>query len=89
MWDTVSALSFPQDWSIVVEKFFALADRLSDYVFPHRFYNYRLNDSIVSAGELFRVSVLFKDLFSQRDGEDSCECQAVIALNTGCGTVNS
>ncbi|MGR9100160.1 MAG: DUF2235 domain-containing protein [Gammaproteobacteria bacterium] len=55
VWDTVSALGFPQDWSIVVEKFFALADRLSDYVFPHLFYNYRLNDSIEFAYQALSI----------------------------------
>ena len=42
VWDTVSALGFPQDWSWTVWSL----DKFFDYLFPHTFYNYRLNSSV-------------------------------------------
>ena len=49
VWDTVSALGFPKDFSKAVEWFFDLADRLSDKIWPHSFYDYELNPSIENA----------------------------------------
>lgn|GEM_PF-1154184 len=49
VWDTVSALGFPQDWSWLLEKVFAGVDIVSDWVFPHRFYNYQLNENVANA----------------------------------------
>ncbi len=53
VWDTVSALGLPQDWSWIaswsfwiVDWLFRLLERISDLVFPHTFYNYRLNQNV-------------------------------------------
>ncbi|MDV6345722.1 DUF2235 domain-containing protein [Nitrosomonas sp. Is37] len=49
VWDTVSALGFPKDFSMAFELFFKLVDKLSDYIWPHNFYDYDLNPSIENA----------------------------------------
>ena len=46
VWDTVSALGFPQDWSLAIDWIFRVADKLSETLFPHNFYNYQLNRSV-------------------------------------------
>ena len=55
VWDTVSALGFPQNWNItsigmwVLNALFKALDYGSDFIFPHRFYNYELTDSVQHA----------------------------------------
>ena|GEM_PF-307076 len=49
VWDTVSALGFPQDWSWLWEKVFASVEVVSDWFFPHQFYNYQLNENVANA----------------------------------------
>ena len=46
VWDTVSALGFPKDWSWIFNRFFNLLDKTSDAVWPHRFYNYQLSERV-------------------------------------------
>ncbi len=46
VWDTVSALGFPQDWSRAVDWMPKLIDKLSDRVFPHNYYNYQLSQNV-------------------------------------------
>ena len=46
VWDTVSALGFPQDWSVTLDWLFKWLDKASDKIFPHRFYNYNITDNI-------------------------------------------
>ncbi len=46
VWDTVSALGFPQDWSGAVNGFFWLVERIFNCIWPHKFYNYRLNQNV-------------------------------------------
>ncbi len=52
VWDTVSALGFPQDWKItglglwMINALFMVLDRLFDVIFPHRFYNYELTSNV-------------------------------------------
>ncbi len=52
VWDTVSALGFPQRTDVVglvsftLKWVLAALDYLSDRLFPHRFYNYDLTDNI-------------------------------------------
>ena len=46
VWDTVSALGFPQDWSGAVDWIFRALDKLSDRWFPHNYYNYQLNKNV-------------------------------------------
>lgn len=51
VWDTVSALGFPKDFSKLIEWFFEALDHFSDR-FPytaHNFYDYGLNNSIENA----------------------------------------
>ena len=55
VWDTVSALGFPQDFSVAVEWLFKVADNLSDKIWPHQFYDYDLNDSIQHAYQALSV----------------------------------
>lgn len=43
IWDTVSALGWPQDWSAAVDGFFRLLERVTDAIAPHSFYNYEPN----------------------------------------------
>ena len=49
VWDTVSALGFPQDWSAIVNLLFKGLDYWSDFVFPHRYYEYQLDDQVECA----------------------------------------
>lgn len=46
VWDTVSALGFPQDWSLAFDWMFKALDTFTDSLFPHHFYNYQLNDNV-------------------------------------------
>jgi uncharacterized protein (DUF2235 family) len=46
VWDTVSALGFPKEWSKGIEYLFTTLDCLSDYVLPHNYYNYQLNKNV-------------------------------------------
>ena len=46
VWDTVSALGFPQDWSWGVNWLFEPVKKILDCVLPHSFYNYRLNKDV-------------------------------------------
>ncbi len=52
VWDTVSSLGFPQKWDItgigmfVLNALFMGLDYLSDFVIPHRFYNYELTGNV-------------------------------------------
>lgn len=46
VWDTVSALGFPQDWSWAVNWIFALLEKILDWLWPHSFYEYQLNRSV-------------------------------------------
>ncbi len=41
VWDTVSALGWPQDWSFLVNWLFKGLEYVSNLVFPHDFYNYQ------------------------------------------------
>ncbi len=61
VWDTVSSLGFPQKWDkasiglFVLNAIFMGLDRVSDYVLPHRFYNYELTDNIEYACQALAV----------------------------------
>ena len=61
VWDTVSALGFPQDWKItgigmwVLNALFMFVDRVFDLVFPHRFYNYELTPNIEFAYQALAI----------------------------------
>lgn len=46
VWDTVSALGFPQDWSFVLKLIVPILDHGSDWAFPHNYYNYQLNGNV-------------------------------------------
>lgn len=46
VWDTVSALGFSTDWTLLLDPILKALDNLSDDVFPHRFYDYELNKQI-------------------------------------------
>ncbi|MCH8097315.1 MAG: DUF2235 domain-containing protein [Proteobacteria bacterium] len=46
VWDTVSALGFPKDWSLAFDWIFKALDKLTDSLFPHNFYNYQLNKNV-------------------------------------------
>lgn len=49
VWDTVSALGFPQDWSKTVDWIFSSLDFLSDKVFHQHAYEYQLDNKIECA----------------------------------------
>ena len=55
VWDTVSALGFPQDWSILINKSFAFLDKLTEEIWPHHYYNFRLNDDIAYACQALAI----------------------------------
>ena len=61
VWDTVSSLGFPQKWDktalgiFVLNAFFMAVDRLSEWVFPHRFYNYELTDNVQYACQALAI----------------------------------
>jgi uncharacterized protein (DUF2235 family) len=48
IWDTVSALGFPQDWSITVNWLFCALDIITDRMpfLAHNFYNYQLDSNV-------------------------------------------
>jgi uncharacterized protein (DUF2235 family) len=46
VWDTVSALGFPQDTSMLVVLASKILDKVSDWVIPHHFYNYQLDKNV-------------------------------------------
>ena len=43
---TVSALGFPKDWSFLWNRIFRGLDLFTDQFWPHRFYNYQLNEQV-------------------------------------------
>jgi len=55
VWDTVSALGFPQHWKIksigmwVLNLIFMGLDRVSDLFLPHRFHNFELTENVENA----------------------------------------
>ncbi|MGB0911774.1 MAG: phospholipase effector Tle1 domain-containing protein, partial [Nitrospirales bacterium] len=61
VWDTVSALGFPQDWRItgiglwLLNAMFMVLDRLFDVIFPHRFYNYKLTPNVKFAYQALAI----------------------------------
>ena len=55
VWDTVSALGFPKDWSLAFGWFFSLLDKLSDQKWPHNFYDYELNATIKHAYQALSI----------------------------------
>ncbi len=46
VWDTVSALGFSKDWSLLLDPLFVMLDNVSDHFFPHCFYRYGLSKNI-------------------------------------------
>lgn len=46
VWDTVSALGFPQDTSWLVRVVSTALDWTSDWIFPHHFFNYQLDKNV-------------------------------------------
>jgi uncharacterized protein (DUF2235 family) len=48
VWDTVSALGFPQDWPGGLDYLFRWFDRVSDSIWPHNYYNYQLNKNVLN-----------------------------------------
>ena len=61
VWDTVSALGFPQNWDItgvgmwVLNGLFKALDHASDMLFPHRFYNYELTGNVAAACQALAI----------------------------------
>ena len=49
VWDTVSALGFPQDWSKGVQWLFAGLDYWTEFVSPHSYYEYQLDEYVECA----------------------------------------
>lgn len=47
VWDTVSALGFPQNWRGEIDGLFRWLDKLSDLIWPHNYYNYQLNKNVL------------------------------------------
>jgi hypothetical protein len=46
VWDTVSALGFPKDSSWLIIGISMLIDKISDYIFPHHYFNYQLDKNV-------------------------------------------
>lgn len=61
VWDTVSALGFPQNWvvkgvgTLLLNWLSMAADRVADLVWPHRFYNYALTSNVRSAYQALAI----------------------------------
>lgn len=49
VWDTVSALGFPQDSSWLVIGLSRIVDKVTDWVFPHSYFNYQLDKNVKNA----------------------------------------
>jgi uncharacterized protein (DUF2235 family) len=45
-WDTVSALGFPQDSSVLLVGISRITDIISEFVFPHRYFDYQLTPDV-------------------------------------------
>ena len=57
VWDTVSALGFPEDFSVLLQSAGRFLDRATDRVpaWKHHFYDYELNDSIQNAYQALAI----------------------------------
>lgn len=55
VWDTVSELGFPKDWSVAFGWFFNLLDNVSDHFWPHKFYDFKLNATIKNAYQALSI----------------------------------
>ena len=55
VWDTVSGLGFPKDWSFAFSCFFRLLDNVSDKIWPHNYYDYELNSTIKHAYQALSI----------------------------------
>ncbi len=57
VWDTVSALGFPKDFSFLFQYFFTAIDKITDRFPPwaHSFYDYQLNNSIENAYQALSI----------------------------------
>ncbi len=61
VWDTVSSLGFPRNWDItalglfVINLAFKSLDYISDWVFPHNFYNYELTPNVNHACQALSI----------------------------------
>ncbi|KAA3610580.1 MAG: DUF2235 domain-containing protein [Calditrichaeota bacterium] len=61
VWDTVSALGFPEKWDITgigmwaFNLLFMALDRITDVLFPHRFYNYELAPNVKFACQALAI----------------------------------
>ena len=62
VWDTVSALGFPQDWKItgfgtwVLSRLFSALDYLLNFgILAHRFYNYKLTENVEYAYQALAI----------------------------------
>ena len=55
VWETVSGLGFPKDWSFAFSCFFRLLDNVSDKIWPHNYYDYELNSTIKNAYQALSI----------------------------------
>ena len=62
VWDTVSALGFPDgtwktsDWFFkITDKLFYTLEKMTDKKWPHQFYDYELNDNILNAYQALAI----------------------------------
>ncbi len=55
VWDTVSALGFPKDSSLLFGCFFNFMDKISDQIWSHNFYDYELNSTIKNAYQALSI----------------------------------
>ena len=55
VWETVSGLGFPNDWSLAFSCFFRLLDNVSDKIWPHNYYDYELNATIKNAYQALSI----------------------------------
>ena len=78
VWDTVSALGFPKDWSLLFDWFFSLMDKLSESKWPHNYYNFHLNEDIDYACQALAIDdkrkTFFPKVWKESEGnKDSVE----------------
>ncbi len=74
MWDTVSALGFPKDWSVVLNPFVEALDKVSNIIFPHNFYNYRLNENVENVCHALAIDDERKTFHPKVWNENRKEC---------------
>ena len=84
VWDTVSALGFPKDWSIALDLLFTLADHLFDIFIPHNYYNYQLNANVENVYHAIAIWITVAITCARLRSEQKC-----VSFVVNCSNANN